>query len=109
MSSSKRRKVRRDPASGVLENDDRWKEVAAGADSQLEDLKARFDGDPQLGLATLALAMAYLMAITRTTKDRRAGLYECIEERLDHLKKGKMSVNSGTLFEELPNKGETVH
>ena len=64
------------------DDDEMWQTVMTGAAGTLEKLQSHFKGDPQLGLAAIALAMSYLLAITKTPEDRRKILYECVEDRV---------------------------
>lgn len=63
-------------------DEEMWAVVTDGAAETLNKLQRTFDGDAQLSLAAIALAMSYLLAITKTPEARRKALYDCVEERV---------------------------
>ena len=71
-------------AHKIPDNDDEmWDVVISGAADTLDHLQANFKGNPQMGLAAIALAMSYLLTMSKTPQDRRQALYDCIEERVN--------------------------
>jgi translation initiation factor 6 (eIF-6) len=83
-----------------------WTDVIDGATETLDVLQKQFHGDPNLGLAAVALAMSYLLVIAKTPEDRRKALYECVEERVGE---AKVSTSSIHMMFEHGSSSKVVH
>lgn len=88
-------------------DEEMWDVVMHGAVDTLNELEKHFEGDPQLGLAAVALAMSYLLTITKTPADRRKVLYEVVEERVGDTASPLTEELKGLLFS--PATPKTVH
>ena len=93
----------------IPDNDDAlWTDVMSGAAETLNTLQSHFKGDPQLGLAAVALTMSYLLAMTKTPEDRRHALYECVEDRVGEAK-ATLTPELERLMFHISNDSKVVH